>query len=157
LGDHQIGFGVTSIRRAVAAIAKHTFSWEAAESGNGAGDGVETISSGLPNLDLWDGRQEASGVGMRGLLEHARGRACFDDPAAIHDQDVLAHVRHDCKIVGDEQQGRVVSMTRSRRSTRIWACTVTSRAVVGSSAMIRSGSHASASAITTRWRCPPES
>ena len=38
----------------------------------------------------------------------------------------------------------------------IWACTETSSAVVGSSAMISSGSAQIASAITTRWRMPPE-
>ncbi len=37
-----------------------------------------------------------------------------------------------------------------------WACTVTSRAVVGSSAMIRDGSSAIAMAIMMRWRIPPE-
>ena len=42
-------------------------------------------------------------------------------------------------------------------TSRICACTVTSRAVVGSSQMIRSGSLAIAIAITTRWRSPPES
>ena len=38
---------------------------------------------------------------------------------------------------------------------RAW--TVTSRAVVGSSAMRMSGPLASAMAIITRWRWPPES
>ena len=42
-------------------------------------------------------------------------------------------------------------------TSRICACTVTSRAVVGSSQMMRSGSLAIAMAITTRWRSPPES
>ncbi len=41
-------------------------------------------------------------------------------------------------------------------SSRICACTVTSSAVVGSSAMSSSGSQASAMAIITRWRMPPE-
>ena len=41
-------------------------------------------------------------------------------------------------------------------SAMICACTETSSAVVGSSAMTSSGSAASASAITTRWRMPPE-
>ena len=41
-------------------------------------------------------------------------------------------------------------------TSRIWAWTVTSRAVVGSSAMMTSGSLAIAMAITTRWRIPPE-
>ncbi|SHU70904.1 Protein of uncharacterised function (DUF1602) [Mycobacteroides abscessus subsp. abscessus] len=46
---------------------------------------------------------------------------------------------------------------RSRSSSRISACTVTSSAVVGSSAMITFGSHAMAMAITTRCFWPPES
>ncbi|RPK86314.1 hypothetical protein EES47_20960 [Streptomyces sp. ADI98-12] len=37
-----------------------------------------------------------------------------------------------------------------------WACTVTSSAVVGSSAMISLGSSAIAMAIMMRWRIPPE-
>ncbi len=41
-------------------------------------------------------------------------------------------------------------------TSRICACTVTSSAVVGSSAMIRSGSFAIAMAITARCRIPPE-
>ena len=40
--------------------------------------------------------------------------------------------------------------------SRIWACTVTSSAVVGSSAMSRAGSLTSAIAIIARWRMPPE-
>ena len=42
-------------------------------------------------------------------------------------------------------------------SSRIWAWMVTSRAVVGSSAMSSLGSQARAMAIITRWRIPPES
>ena len=41
--------------------------------------------------------------------------------------------------------------------SRIWAWMVTSSAVVGSSAISSFGSHASAMAIMTRWRRPPES
>ena len=40
---------------------------------------------------------------------------------------------------------------------RIWACVVTSRAVVGSSAISRSGLFSNAMAIMTRWRMPPDS
>ena len=42
-------------------------------------------------------------------------------------------------------------------SSRICAWIVTSSAVVGSSATSSSGLFASAMAIITRWRCPPES
>ena len=38
----------------------------------------------------------------------------------------------------------------------IWACTVTSRAVVGSSAISTSGLSAIIMAIMMRWRMPPE-
>ena len=41
-------------------------------------------------------------------------------------------------------------------ASRIWAWTVTSSAVVGSSAMSSFGSLTSAMAIITRWRMPPE-
>ena len=41
-------------------------------------------------------------------------------------------------------------------SSRIWACTITSSAVVGSSATSTLGLHASAIAIAARWRMPPE-
>ena len=46
---------------------------------------------------------------------------------------------------------------RSRTSSMISRWTTTSRAVVGSSRMSRRGSSARAMAMTTRWRCPPES
>ena len=38
----------------------------------------------------------------------------------------------------------------------IWAWIITSRAVVGSSATMSSGSQARARAIIARWRIPPE-
>ncbi len=44
----------------------------------------------------------------------------------------------------------------SRMRSRIWAWMVTSRAVVGSSAMSSSGSQARAMAIITRWAMPPD-
>ena len=50
-----------------------------------------------------------------------------------------------------------VSRTSFCTSDRICAWIVTSSAVVGSSAMIRSGPCSIAMAIATRWRMPPES
>ena len=55
---------------------------------------------------------------------------------------------------------RMLVPNRSRRplsTSRIPACTVTSRAVVGSSATSTFGPQATAIAIITRWRMPPES
>ncbi|MOA15137.1 hypothetical protein D3C78_1352790 [compost metagenome] len=48
------------------------------------------------------------------------------------------------------------SSTRSLIRSRICCCTVTSSAVVGSSAISRSGSQARAMAMVMRWRWPPE-
>ena len=45
----------------------------------------------------------------------------------------------------------------SKISARISRCTTTSSAVVGSSMITTSGSAASAIAIITRWRMPPDS
>ena len=56
---------------------------------------------------------------------------------------------------------RTTDMSRSRRSrssrSRIWAWMVTSRAVVGSSAIRSFGVQTRPMAIITRWRKPPES
>ena len=49
----------------------------------------------------------------------------------------------------------LVSCTSSLSSARICAWIVTSSAVVGSSAMSSRGLHASAMAISARWRMPP--
>ncbi len=49
------------------------------------------------------------------------------------------------------------SSRRRRIRSRIWAWMVTSSAVVGSSAISSLGWQASAMAIITRWRMPPES
>ena len=46
---------------------------------------------------------------------------------------------------------------RSFKSSRTCACTVTSRAVVGSSAMMSFGCPQTAIAMMTRWHMPPES
>ena len=46
---------------------------------------------------------------------------------------------------------------RSSSSSRIWAWTMTSSAVVGSSPMTTAGSQARAIAIIARWRMPPDS
>src|SRR5712692_4296116 len=56
---------------------------------------------------------------------------------------------------------RIMAMPRFSRSrasrSRICACTVTSSAVVGSSAMRSRGAQLRAMAMATRWRMPPES
>jgi hypothetical protein len=51
-----------------------------------------------------------------------------------------------------EQHGHAAPLDSDRSNSRICAWTVTSRAVVGSSAINNSGSPANAMAIITRWQ-----
>ena len=85
-----------------------------------------------------------------------RQRTLLDDLALRHDADPVGDLADDAEVVGDEQHRHAEERAFiSARSFRICAWTVTSSAVVGSSAMNRSGSFASAIAIMTRWRCRP--
>ena len=91
------------------------------------------------------------------LGEDAIDGAGFDDLAPIHHVHPLDHAGDDAEIVGDQHQRHAAFLaTAACSSRRICACTVTSSAVVGSSAISRSGSQEIAIAISTRWRMPPE-
>ena len=92
-----------------------------------------------------------------GLPKIPRPSPCSTISPLQHDADAVGDLAHDAEIVGDEEHRHVQPALELGEELRICACTVTSSAVVGSSAMRRSGSLASAMAIMTRWRCPPES
>ena len=70
---------------------------------------------------------------------------------------IVGDRRHEGDVVADEHQRRAVLGDSCRSSASTSACTVTSRAVVGSSAISSAGLHARAMAMPTRWRCPPDS
>ena len=103
---------------------------------------------------LWS---RPSVYGCRGEAKIGDGRSGLDDRPRVHDLNSLAHPGYDSEVVRDQDRVPVPrSVTRSRRRSRICAWIVTSRAVVGSSAMRILGSHASAIAIIARCRMPPE-
>ena len=83
-------------------------------------------------------------------FENLRDAARLDDLAMLHHRDIVGELAHDAQIVGDEQHRHAVARLQILQQVRICACTVTSSAVVGSSAMKRSGLLASAIAIITR-------
>ena len=86
-------------------------------------------------------RAAASVYGSLGPVEDLVGGAGLDDPAVLHHQDPVGHVGDDAHVVGDQHDARRrCGRLRSRISLRISACTVTSRAVVGSSAISSFGS-----------------
>ena len=59
--------------------------------------------------------------------------------------------------MGDEQYREAQAIFELNDLGQDARCTTTSSAVVGSSMMMISGSAASAMAIITRWRMPPDS
>ena len=105
-----------------------------------------------------DRREQAPGVRVLGRSRIGRRRPLLDDPARVHDGDLVGRLGDDAQVVGDEDDRRAELRAAARAiSSRICAWTVTSSAVVGSSAISSSGSMTSAIAIITRWRMPPES
>ena len=95
--------------------------------------------------------------GWRGRRKTSLDRALLGDPAGVHDQHPVAGLGDDRQVMGDEHERQPQLARRSSRSWRIWAWTITSRAVVGSSPMTMAGSQARAIAIIARWRIPPDS
>ena len=116
------------------------------------------ISSREPRVEWVRGTAPPAGrpcPGVRGVREHVTNRPRLHDAAAVHDRHPITELGHDPEAVRDRRTVRSNSRTRPVISARICACVDTSRAVVGSSAIRRSGSPASAIAITTRCRIPP--
>ena len=105
------------------------------------------------------GREQPPRVGVLRAAEAPSATAPgLDDLAALITQTRSADRAHDAEVVGDEQHRHAEARLQLRAgASRICAWMVTSSAVVGSSAISRSGSLASAMAIITRWRWPPES
>jgi len=117
----------------------------------------ENLRSGAPRPVAARYRaDEAFRIGMQRPFEHLVDGALLDDLAGVHDAHLVGEARDDREIMGDPTS----EVCRSRQSfcisNRICPWMVTSSAVVGSSAMIRSGRLMSAIAIATRWRMPPE-
>ena len=80
---------------------------------------------------------------MRAVEDVVR-RPGLHDLAVAHHLHAVAHRGDHAHVVGDQHdRGVQLACSRSRMSSRICACTVTSSAVVGSSAISRSGPHSS--------------
>ena len=81
----------------------------------------------------------------------------FYDLACIHNDDSIAHLCYYAHVMGNQKNRGVLPLLISRIRSSICACTVTSSAVVGSSAIRSFGVQASAIAIMTLCRIPPDS
>ena len=104
-----------------------------------------------------DRAQQRLGVGVAHGTEQTLGGRGLDDPAGIHDVDPVGSPATTPMSCVTSRVAMPRRSLRSSSSARICAWIVTSSAVVGSSASRTLGSQASAIAIITRWRSPPES
>ena len=160
--DHAQRFAGAEVRDAVhgaqgAGLANRPWS-----TGKRTADPRPSAGSARPNRD---GRLSASSRGMAPAacgysrarrVEDLVHRPLFHDLAMAHHQHPVAEPGHHAEIVGDEHDGGARAALQPSSRRRTWACTVTSSAVVGSSAISTSGRHSVAMAIITRWRMPPD-
>ena len=61
-----------------------------------------------------DGPQEALGVFVAGIVEDLVRRALLTDGAGVHDDDLVAHLGHDAKIVRDDDDRHAEFLLQSR-------------------------------------------
>ena len=106
--------------------------------------------SGTPRPAPW-----CTGAWRRGASPR---RAPLHEPPGVHHRQTVGDRRQHRQVVGDEHHRQTHGRAcRSASSCSTWAWTITSSAVVGSSAISSCGSQASAMAIMTRCFWPPES
>ena len=102
--------------------------------------------------------QQPARVGMRRCRGRSRApaplRRCARHTSRRRDRPLRRSRPRSC-VMSSSDRSKVRFISRSR--SRICACTVTSSAVVGSSAITSGGLQASATASMTRWRMPPDS
>jgi hypothetical protein len=92
---------------------------------------------------------------MRGSANIASA-AFLDEPARVHHRDAIGHAGDDAEIVGDDDHRHAeLALQRADQLEDLRLDGHVER-VVGSSAISSFGLQASAIAIITRWRMPPE-
>ena len=134
-----------------------TCSPAAGSRGRAAGPGSSPGACGSGRRASGSSDSSASVYGIFMSREQHARRRLLDDPARVHHRDLVGPAGDHAEVVGDEHHRHeaLALLLASRSST--CACTVTSSAVVGSSANRSFGPQASATAMHTRWRMPPES
>ena len=165
--------GDCAVRLVVRETQLHVAADGTSSLANGSGDGTGSRSAAGPGRAALQGSGAARGRRRRGRRPRRAGPGCTGGAGASSSDwrrsvsttrpaymtaSVLADAAHHRQVVAHEYDARDRgARRRSSRRSSTCACTVTSSAVVGSSQRRTSGSDASAIAIMTRWRMPPES
>ena len=104
------------------------------------------------------GPDEARDELVGGVREHGVRRVVLGEDAALaEDRDPVADANRLVDVVRDEDDGLPHGVLQARNSSCSRARVIGSRAPKGSSMSSTFGSPASARAMPTRWRWPPES
>ena len=100
--------------------------------------------------------EERRRVRVGGALEHRRGTAALDEPARVHDVDLVAEGGREAEVVGDQDHPHpalVDDAAQHLHDARLRRDVERRRRFVGDE-HVRVGEMAIA--IMTRWRMPPE-
>ena len=89
-----------------AALGEGAAAWEVEQRGDLSGDVGK--SAGLSGQG-GDGVHESTGVGVAGGAEDVADGAGLDDAGGVHDDHAVAGVPDDAHVVGDEEEGGVLS------------------------------------------------
>ncbi len=93
---------------------------------------------------------------MARSAEEGMNLGALDHFARVHHGDCVRDLRHHAEIVRDQEDAHVMLAPQPVDEREDLGWIVTSRAVVGSSAISSRGLQDMASAIITRWRMPPD-
>ena len=148
-------FDPAALRRVAAARSEPARRHGGGQIGRHARNRVERLRAVM--VEARDRAEERLRVRVPHVPEQLVRARALDDLSGVHHHDPVGSRRDHAEVVRDQDDRHLRSRRSASIRSRIWAWIVTSSAVVGSSAMSSFGEHASAIAIITRWRMPPES
>ena len=67
-------------------------------------DSWNCIQSIDARIDFWNSFEQCERVGMRWSVECFAHAGVFDNSSCVHNSDIVAHLRYDAEVVGDEKQ-----------------------------------------------------
>lgn len=117
-------------------------------------DGVEPSAAHF--IQTGGGLLQAPGVGMGGLIENFIGGAGLHDAPGVEDDDALGQSRHHAHVVGDEQHRGAAAFLHLADQVQDLGLNGHVQRRGGLIGKRSPGWQASAEAIITRWRIPPE-